>query len=307
VVAHSGPMAACPECGAVNGHLMGCSQDAYGAAIATARATRSEPRDLQFTAEEERFELRSRLLAPAVVLAVTALMAVSGIGRFFLRVFFGMPLHELGHAVSAWLCGVIALPTFWFTRIEDSRSWFLRLLMLGGLAYLGRRSFVQKRYGRVAVWSALAVVLVVCGFFLPMRTAKALFYFAGDGAGMVLGALAMSGFFARKGSRLHRGALRWGFLVIGAAAYVDIAHTWLAAWHHHDAIPYGMNEGQGLSDPSHLSEEYGWTDSQLVTRYLLVAAACAVAFAASWWRAVRQQRERVRLVEAGKDPDDSSR
>ena len=64
--------------------------------------------------------------------------------------------------------------------------------------------------------------------------------------------------YAPEGSALKRDWLRWGFLVIGAAAFADAYEQWWAARTDPDRIPFGMNEGAGLSDPSVLSDRYGW-------------------------------------------------
>lgn len=297
--------AACSECGGVRGHLLGCTKGQHQVERRTADVA-VPTSATQWSLEAERFELRARLFAPAVVLLVSFGLVSTGPGRFVLRTFFGMWLHELGHAVTSWLCGIIAVPLPWVTLGSDHRSRFFSVVLLAGLGVLIHRSVRQRRFGRVAVWSSLVLAVLVCSFFLRMSTARAFVTFWGDGGALVLGALAMSSFFARPGSRLHRGALRWGFLVIGAAAYVDVLMVWLAAWRDRAEIAFGRIEGVGLSDPSKLVDDHGWTTRQLVTRYLLVALVCAAAFGASWTRAVLQQRARVRLTERGKDPDDSA-
>ena len=50
--------------------------------------------------------------------------------------------------------------------------------------------------------------------------------FGGDAGCMVLGTLLMGTLDARRGHVLARGWLRWGFLVIGAAAFCDAYATW---------------------------------------------------------------------------------
>jgi hypothetical protein len=89
-------------------------------------------------------------------------------------------------------------------------------------------------------------------------------------------------FFTGPASRLRSQQLRWGFLVIGAAALVDTFATWRAARADPDTIPFGEIEGVGLSDPSKLDELYGWTTHQLVHRYLGVGTACFAVLIAAW-------------------------
>ena len=107
---------------------------------------------------------------------------------------------------------------------------------------------------------------------------------------MVLGTLLVIAFFAPPESRFVTNQLRWGTLVIGAAAYVDGFATWLAARHDADAIPYGEIEGVGLSDPSKLVETYGWSEPAMIARFVAVGAVCAVTLLVTWLLAIRAAR-----------------
>src|SRR5205823_497021 len=57
----------------------------------------------------------------------------------------------------------------------------------------------------------------------------------------------------------------------------------------YDLIPFGQNEGSGLSDPSVLTELFGWTTGALVRRYVVLGVVCLVGLAAVYvwglWRA----------------------
>lgn len=48
------------------------------------------------------------------------------------RIVFGMPVHEVGHALTAWLTGRNAIPSLWVTRVAPglrrNRSWADRSL-----------------------------------------------------------------------------------------------------------------------------------------------------------------------------------
>src|SRR5437899_5329972 len=81
------------------------------------------------------------------------------------------------------------------------------------------------------------------------------FIFGGDGGSLVLGSLLMTTFYARPDSPLCENSLRWGFLGIGAVAFMDAFCSWTGK---EEDIPFGVQEG-ALSDPSALVETYGWT------------------------------------------------
>ena len=53
---------------------------------------------------EAELESRLRRFGIPVALVVAVLLVKTGIGHFFLRTFLSMWVHELGHAVTAWLC-----------------------------------------------------------------------------------------------------------------------------------------------------------------------------------------------------------
>jgi hypothetical protein len=237
-------------------------------------ARRAEPE-----ADEPLDELRLRAIAVPAVLLIAALFSRAQMGHALQRLFFGMPLHELGHALASLALGFPAFPLPWRTPMADSRSPVLLGLLLGGAAmllYLGRRA--ERRSWVVGGAVLIAVVLV--GQLVPERAARALITFAGDAGAMVLGTLLMATVFTDESSWFRRGALRWGLLVVGAAAFSDVASTWWAARRDPGEIPLGELEGVGLSDASRLVETYGWTERALVSRYLWVAGLCLAALAA---------------------------
>src|SRR6185295_9903905 len=59
---------------------------------------------------EARMELRLARFAVPAALIVAWAVDHTDLGAFFVRTFFGMWLHELGHAVAAWLTGYPAVP-----------------------------------------------------------------------------------------------------------------------------------------------------------------------------------------------------
>lgn len=226
-------------------------------------------------------ELRVRLVAVPAALLVAAVFSASQLGHALQRLFFGMPLHEIGHALTALLLGFPAFPLPWFTPISDGRSTSLTLLLLAVSATLvvhGRR---EERPVHVRAGITLGI-LVCAGRLLPHGAARALITFGGDAGALVLGAMLVATVFSGESSPLRRGGLRWGLLVVGAAAFCDVASSWLAARRDPGEIPFGQFEGGMLSDPSVLVQTYGWTETALVHRYLWLAALCLAALTALW-------------------------
>ena len=226
-------------------------------------------------------ELWLRTLAVPMALVIAALFSRSQLGHAIQRVVFGMPLHELGHALTAIALGVPAFPLLWFTPMAEGRSAVLTGLLLGTaaiLVVLGRRAG-QRSW---TLTGGIQGTVVLLGLLLGAQSARALIVFCGDAGAMVLGTFLMFSVFSGEGSRFRRGGLRWGLLVVGAAAFSDVASTWWAARRDPGEIPLGQMEGGGLSDPSVLVETYAWTEQALVGRYIAVAAICLVALAMVW-------------------------
>ncbi len=213
------------------------------------------------------------------------------------RTFLTMIPHECGHAITAWLAGYTAFPSLWKTAVFGRRVLVTVAVVAGGgaLAYFGWK---RGRNSWLVIGCAIFGLLLL---LRPMAPAEALnaITFGGDGGGMVLGTLLVLAFFARPGSAVRRGGLRWGLLAIGAATVVDTFGTWWTARGDQRAIPFGEIEGVGLSDPSSL-QAAGWPIETIVHRYVMLGGACivAIAIATAWsvYVARREANDRPRIA-----------
>jgi len=181
-----------------------------------------------------------------------------------------MWVHETGHAVAAWLSGYPALPGPWFTPVHSSRSPALTVLILAGLAFAAFRSWQKNRWGLVAASVVMAAFVLYCTRGLYSDQAQQLIVFGGDAGCLVLGAILMASFYVSAENPLHRNHVRWGFLIIGALAFAGAYTVWSGGI---QTIPFGENEN-GLSDPSVLTELYGWSVRVLIDRYHRLAVSC---------------------------------
>jgi len=295
------PTAACPRCGAPRAGGTECPRCGviYAKARPPAPRARAEaapppplaPDSAPWRGEldDARLELALRAAVPPLALGVAWVLVSSPSGHALARTFLSMWVHELGHAVAAWLCGLGAFPGPWRTPVSDSRLALVPLAVaagLGAVIYRGRR---QRRPALVALGAA-GLVAQATALALSPRGAAALVTFAGDGGSLVLGTLLMATIYARPESRLRRGALRWGLAGIGATSVVDALDTWLRARADAGRIPLGEIEGVGLSDASKLTEVYGWTFGQLTGRYVALGAVCAAAIAAMYVAGIARAR-----------------
>lgn len=264
---------ACPSCRADSGHLLGCERSAVKFTPTPMEVPPAGASTLDLDTA------RARALAVPIALAASTLLSMTGPGGALLRLLFGMWLHELGHALAAWSVGLFAVPIPWLTFSSQARSPVFVVLLLGGLTGLAW----WLRQGARPAWALVpagAALLVLLGLLVPLKKAQTWVLFWGDGGAMSLGTLLMLGaVLLPDDAWLSKGALRWGYLVIGAGAYVDASTTWLRAWRDVAEIPFGRNEGSGLSDASRLVDVQGWTEPFLVRSYLGLGAACLAVLA----------------------------
>ncbi|MHA7632712.1 hypothetical protein [Corallococcus sp. M7] len=238
--------------------------------------------------DEELLEARLRLAALPVALGIAWLAVGSPFFHFLFRIFFTMPVHELGHAVTAWFCGFSAIPTLWVTQVSAERSTSLSVMLSGLLGAIVWQGWKHRRWTWLGVGAGLLAVHWTGRFGVTSGQARAIISFGGDAGLMVLGALLMATFYVPPGHYLHRHQLRWGFLVMGAAAFMDGFEQWWAARTNVDRIPFGRIEGVGLSDPSTLVETYHWTVGNVIRGYVAVGVVCLAAlgvlYVVSLWR-----------------------
>jgi hypothetical protein len=220
--------------------------------------------------ERERV-LRSEQMARAVALPLAmgfAWLAVHG-SPGAVRM-LAMWVHESGHAASAWLCGYPAWPGPWFTPISTDRSPLFTILLLSLVGYGGYRAWQLQRWAWIATSVGTVLVMLYCTLLLGPGKAQQLITFGGDGGCLVIGTLLMLTVYAREDHPIREEHLRWGLLVIGALAFMDVYRVWSGSI---DRLPFGENEN-GLSDPSVLTEMYGWSVLTLINRYGQLAHAC---------------------------------
>lgn len=239
------------------------------------------------------------LFAIPAMLFVAILFNVTSTGAWMQRVWLGMPVHELGHAVMAWFSGFFAIPSLWVTvTFSDSRGFITPLLLAAGigyLIYLARR--LESRPGLIFAISLL-VLQIVATLFISQDTANMLITFAGDGMGMVLATLLMASFYYGKQTTLYSGHLRWGLVAIGAAAFVDMYSVWLGALSDISNVPYGTTGGR-YTDSYKLIEHHGWSFDQLINRYFWLGNLCLAALAAVYYFGLKEARRMADKAETG--------
>jgi hypothetical protein len=216
-------------------------------------------------------ELKYRGLALPLALLVARLVVATGL-RMPVSM-LAMVLHESGHAITAWLTGRWAIPLLWVTMHGEDRSWSIVLILMSAIVFGGFLAWKTERWGWVCAAGAVLILQLII-LSLPNPTQGVLIVFGGDGGALVLATVLMATFYAPRESALYQNwGLRWGLLVIGALTFMHVFRTWSGPI---EDIPFGEIEGVNLSDPSLLTQMYGWSLAQLIDRYLRLATVCLV-------------------------------
>jgi hypothetical protein len=293
----------CPKCGAIyakaeaikahgRAHVLPAAPEIHIEEAFPAIPDIDNPPEEWQLVDDAELEWKFCLAAIPVALVVAMLLHTSGLFASLQRIFLSMPVHELGHATAAWLCGYSAIPTVWKTLVPETRGFIAPIALLAAFGYMGWRGWLADN--RVVIGIACALVLLQLALTLgvSLKTSRMIVVFSGDGGGMILATLLMGSFFFGKRTQLYKGSLRWGFVVIGATAFVDFFSTWVRGRFDWDAIPLGSQDGQD-ADPAVLVQEFGWTLGGMVNRYLALGILCLVALAIVYTLGVRRAaRER---------------
>lgn len=245
--------------------------------------------------EAAQWSLRVQTLAPPLVLLL-AWWANSNVGlsAFFSRTFFGMWVHEFGHAITSWWCGYFAFPGPWRTITGHERNLGVIVAVVvvtSAVLFYGVRA---RRFAWVVAGALGAVAFVAGTIIASAKTASMAITFGGDAANLILGPLLVLTMQLPREHPIKKRWLHWGFVVIGAFAFADVAQTWLRARNDFAEIPFGNIDGVGFSDASKLVEDHHWSETQLVNRYCTLALLGGVVLVVGQVLGVRAARRRLR-------------
>lgn len=242
----TGPV--CPSCGAdyakaaaIKAHGKASFAEPTASPAFSESETEPEEHEHLIPVQDPGFEKKICLVALPGMLGIALFVQITGFLSGMQRIFFAMPIHELGHAVSGWLCGFNSIPTLWKTMTPENRGYIASLILLIGLGSLARYGLKNKQPSWFLFIGLVLVTQFYGTFVISLGKADMYITMGGDAMGMILATLLMATFYVGKDTQLYKGAVRWGFLGIGAAAFINM----FAPWWNKDisAIGYGTTGG----------------------------------------------------------------
>src|SRR3954470_9046123 len=197
----------CPKCGANYAKAEAIKQGrpapvppAVAVAAALPAAGRL-PIDLALDDDGARIEepdLEWKFCVAAIPAMLLVGLAFHFVTPFLQRTFLAMPVHELGHAITAWLCGYFAIPMLWKTLIPEERGFVAPLILAGGMGYIMFRAWQAEKPVLIGLGAGVLLLQLVGTLGIKAKTAQMLITFGGDGLGMVLATALMASFFFGK-------------------------------------------------------------------------------------------------------------
>ncbi len=200
---------------------------------------------------------------------------------------FHVWVHELGHALPAWLCGRAAVPIpFGWTPISSAYSPVVHWGLLGLLVALFVAGWRERKVWPMFAAFVLVPVQHLLTWHLPEPRQEFWFGAFGGVAGeFVLGTLFMMAFYVRLPEFFRWGACRYIVFLIGASAFFNIWLRWTDVYRGLEEIPFGTliaGEEDSGGDMNQLMEIYGWTKFDIRRTYYRLGVGCWIALGLTW-------------------------
>jgi len=215
-----------------------------------------------------------------IAVALTLGVKQTALGRILIDFLIQVTVHEFGHAVTAWLCGIWALPLpcLCLTYVGMHRSMgtyaFLAILLVG-FGWLGLRF---GRFTPLVIATLFLTVQAYMTFGLSDKTAEMLVTHGGCAGELWISSLMIIAFFVKLPDRWRWDFWRFPTMLFGCYGLVGSWWMWRAIATGRMQMPWGTANSAKRNDPdgdlNRLVNKHDWTAEQLVDNYLAIAAWC---------------------------------
>lgn len=224
-------------------------------------------------------------LAVAISWAAHSIWTLRTLGYFFSSI----PLHELGHAVMAWIGGIPAIPVGFFvptaglTLSSGERNFLVSLVFWGILSFVGYRAWLEKIWF-ICTLSVLYILISIYFTFLePLGSVMTWMAFCGCAGEFILGTTLILAFHNSLFSFLRWDFFRYPFLLMGTYSYLNAFLKWNNIQRKIEAIPYGTGISvDGAKDTGGDMNRLiagGWTEADIISGYVTVGKICLLVIA----------------------------
>jgi hypothetical protein len=187
-------------------------------------------------------------------------------------------IHEFGHAFMAWLSGRRALPLFiGWTNVNPERS----LLVYACFAFLIGVTIWKSCQHRAWYLAGVGVVLLLFQawftFRLDMDQFEALMVWGGVGGEFWISTLLVIAFYFKMPDKVRWDFFRYIGLFVGAYTFLRSYLLWRQISNREASVPWGTmwgGETDAGGDMNRLTEDFGWSDHQLIRSYMRTAHFC---------------------------------
>lgn len=267
----------CPKCRIVF--------ESYFAHLDRVRALAKEKEKEANPEPQPKAGLKIILLSLPVCFLIAILANSVGITHLLGWYFITIPIHEMGHALSAWLGGRPALPLgaiipmAGVTMIAQERSLAFRVFEVLILSYLGSKAIYKKNQ----VWVFL-ISLYVFGFalmnLLVSESQLGMIITMGGVAGeFVLSTFMVISFYYDLGKSIRWDFFRFFILLAGSFGFTSTAMLWDKIARGSANLPLGSflnGPGDESGDIDKLIMTYGWMPRGVVGFFQSLSLICLV-------------------------------
>jgi hypothetical protein len=195
-----------------------------------------------------------------------------------------IPIHELGHAVTAWMLGHFAIPigaivpTAGMTIGGRESHWWMYVLLFSALSYLTYNSYNKK----VPFLLALSIIIAFLSVYLSIKLnpdqQNTLIAFGGIGGEFLLSTVLILSFYHPLFEKMRWDFFRYPFFIMGCFCFVEACTVWWNIKSRLSKIPYGSGiSAEGAADSDGDMNKLvaaGWTEEYIISKYILLAKIC---------------------------------
>ena len=218
---------------------------------------------------------------PIAILAGLIFSSIEGISGTLIWL-FGMPMHEVGHALGYWISGILAIPVPLMTVPLHSETYFISMIIVGAAIYLLYRFARKNNSAFFKFLSGLfAALLILFSLILSSKTCEMVMLYGGLGGEIYL-SLLMILIACQELPRYSSWSVkRLIFLGWGSLIFSGTILKWFKIRSGHEKLPMGgaidpdaWFGGESNGDLDRLIREFGWTEDFVVKVYSITCVSC---------------------------------